>query len=188
MNIKNKKNRLVRVILPVVAALVITGLGGTWWYLDSSTSKDDVKRDNKGTSLERSNSENTETKNIETDPDAKGTTGSDAPSAPETNKETGLNKANVILTSTGTNGDNTVDSSGFVSNVVEDNGKCTFIFTQGAKSVRKDTTTSTNPTSTTCKTVRFDKSELGTGEWSVVLEYTSPTSSGTSNSSKVTLQ
>lgn len=182
---KNTKKPIKKIYI-IIAAIIVIAACLVAWFILQSKQNNSVARDSNGTSLERSNEELKETDTITDNPSVKEDSGSDIPATPEKNPETGLNKVNVILTSTGTSGDQ-VDASGFVSNVVENGGKCTFLFTQGSKTLTKTSTTSTNPTSTTCATVRFNKSELSTGEWKVVIEYRSETSYGKSNESSLSL-
>lgn len=104
----------------------------------------------------------------------------DTPDAPTVNASTGKKEAAVLITNSGVfNG--TVSASGFVTNVVESNGTCTYTFTSGGNKIVKQSSVLSNPSSTTCETVSFPVSELTTsGVWSVVLSYLSPESSGSS--------
>ncbi len=179
MRITPKKNTRTYVIVAAVVVLLV--VGGVFAYKHYSDSNTTVSRDKSGTSLERSQEELDETNSIQDNPeDSKQQTGSDAVTEPAVDSSTGKRSVNVVLTSTGTeNGE--VDASGFVSNLVEEGGTCTFTFAQNQKIIKKTSTTATNPTSTTCLTVRFDEKELGSGEWKVVIQYASSNASGSSN-------
>lgn len=169
----------------VALLLIGTGVLAFSWY---SNSNKDVRRDGDGTSLERSKTELSETEGIQDDPEkSKQSTSSDTVPTPTTNPTTGMREVNVVLTNTGLE-DGQVEASGFVSNLVEEGGTCTFTFTQNQRTVNKSTNTVVNPTSTTCRTVRFNESELGQGEWKVIIRYSSSTATGTSNEGSLVIK
>lgn len=179
MRITPKKNTKTIVIAAALAVLLVAG--AAFAYRQYSDSTNSVARDKSGTSLERSQEELNESENILNNPkDAKQQTGSDTVNEPAVDSATGKRTVNVVLTSTGAD-NGQVDASGFVSNLVEEGGTCTYTFTQTQRTVKKSSGTSVNPTSTTCQTVRFSENELGTGEWKVVIQYNSSSASGTSN-------
>lgn len=102
----------------------------------------------------------------------------DIPAAPTVNQDSGKKEANVLITNVGIQ-NGSVSASGFVTNVVESDGSCTYTFTNGANKVTKTSNVLPNPTSTTCATVNFPASDLPVaGTWSVVLSYSSPESAG----------
>lgn len=105
----------------------------------------------------------------------------DAPVTPLPSETSGVKAtAHLLLTNTEVVGEE-IRASGFATNIVEEGGQCTFYFRQGDKTVKKPATTLTNPTSTTCATVKFPRSELGGGTWQVWLEYNSSRYSGASD-------
>ena len=177
-----------RLIAVTVVILLLASCMIAYFVLQNSRNNG-VRRDANGTSLERSNIEKNETERIQSDTaDAKQSSGSDVPEAPISNPDTGLLKANVVLTNTGTDNNGTADASGFVSNLSEEGGVCTFTFAKGDRTVTKTSTTMVNPTSTTCKTVGFAETELSAGDWQVTLRYVSTRASGTSNSMVLTIK
>lgn len=185
MHITTKKSS--KKVLLAMAVLLIAGLGAFAAYKHSN-SNNDVRRNQAGTSLERSEQELKETKDIQDDPKTtKQQTGSDSVPEPEMDSSTGSRNVNVVLTSTGTE-NGTVDASGFVSNLVEQGGSCFYSFTQSQKTITKTADTFVNPTSTTCSTVRFDEKELGPGEWKVSITYSSATATGTSNTGSLLIK
>jgi hypothetical protein len=65
-----------------------------------------------------------------------------------------------------------------VSGVVEDNGTCTFVFTQGSNTITKTSAGVANASTTICALLSpAPSSFLGKGGWNVALNYTSSTSS-----------
>lgn len=177
INKSSSKKRYI--ISAAIVGLVMIGAAS---YSFIQNQSDDVRRDKNGTSLERSSTEKAETAKIQKNPeDTKQSVGSDIPQPASNNPDTGLLAANVILTSTGVDNNGKVDASGFVSNITEEGGTCTFTFQKYGDIIQKTTETAVNPTSTTCLTASFDEKELGSGEWEVFLRYQSPRASGTSN-------
>lgn len=186
MRIQSKKTWSKKKAAIVALLIVVVGAGTYSAYVYFH--KDDIKRDDKGVSVERTPQDVKLEEELNKDPAKKEQTSqTDHPATPEVNNQTGLQNASVVLTNTGeTNGE--VSASGFVSNVVEESGTCKYIFTKGDATVEKTSTTLPNANSTTCKTVHFDKSELGVGVWKTALEYNSSTSSGRSNELEVTIK
>lgn len=178
MRIEKSNSKRVKIISTAVVAVVLLGLGVTvWnWYVH----KDDIKRDANGVSIERTAQDKKLEEELNKDPGKKELVQSDRPEDPSVDSNTNLKSVNVILTNTGMNNDN-VTASGFVSNVVESDGTCTFVFTNDQKTLKKQSETLPNPTSTTCKSISFNKSELGSGTWKVQIQYSSSESAGMSN-------
>lgn len=175
-----------KLLIGVLAGvLVLAGGAGAYFYLHRHDN--DIKRNPQGISVEQTPQDKKLAEELNSDPSKKQqATQTDTPPAPTVDKSTNLQQVNVILTNTGeSNG--MVSASGFVSNVVESSGTCTYVFTNGQKSIEKTSTTLPNSTSTTCKTVQFNASELSAGTWKVQLKYASPTSAGTSNTLEVTV-
>lgn len=175
----HSNHRTAKVIIASIAAVLLVGgaaVGGLMY-----SQRNDIKRDPKGVSTERTPQDKQLEQNLNNHPDQKQqTTQTDHPTAPSVDKSTNLQQVNVILTNTG-EANGSISASGFVSNAVESTGVCTYVFTSGSKNVEKTSTTLTNSTSTTCKSVQFSASELNSGTWKVQLKYSSPTSTGSSN-------
>lgn len=128
---------------------------------------------------------------IEEDPEQKLDNQSDTPTPPIIDPATQKQQVSVMMTSVGQAlASDEVSASGFVTNSVEADGTCTYIFKSESSGVvvRKGTTTLPNPTSTTCKTVYFSGSELAAGIWNVSLEYTSSTSTGLADSMQLSVR
>lgn len=177
-NRNGKKTALI-----ALGLLAVIGLGsfGVYAYLH----RNDIKRDANGVSVERTQQDLKLEEELKRDVSRKEqSTQTDRPADPVIDEETNLQQANVVLTNTGQSGDE-ITASGFVSNVVEEGGVCTFVFTDGQRAVKKNTGTLPNANSTTCKTVRFNKEELSAGTWRVYIEYSSSVSAGNSNELEV---
>ena len=72
--------------------------------------------------------------------------------------------------------------AGYVGNVVEETGTCTLKLTKGATVLEAESTGMADAGSTACGALQIDASQLTAGTWTAVLEYSSPTTSGTSDS------
>lgn len=133
------------------------------------------------TNLERSQAEKDAEKALADNPELKMENDqTDTPQAPTQQTESGKLKVNLLVTNARiANG--TVSASGFVTDLVESGGTCTYTFTNGNATVIKTAQTLTNPTSTTCATVSFPAAELTMdGTWKVVLSYLSDKATGKS--------
>lgn len=104
----------------------------------------------------------------------------DTPETPIVDPVQNKQAANVLITNAGIF-NNKVSASGFVTNLVEEGGVCTYVFTSNSQSITKESQTLVNPTSTTCKTVSFSADELSSGVWSVHIEYVSVGAEGVSS-------
>lgn len=104
----------------------------------------------------------------------------DTPETPTVDPVQNKQEANVLITNVGIF-NNKVSASGFVTNLVEEGGACTYMFTNGSQSIAKESQTLVNPTSTTCKTVSFSADELSSGVWRVYIKYVSAGAEGVSN-------
>lgn len=101
--------------------------------------------------------------------------------------ESGLKKANVLLHDPYVVGQKTVISS-TITNIVETEGTCSYIFTKDTQSVTKITSVLPNAKNTVCEAVVLEKGSLGSGEWKVRLEYKSNLSEGVSETQTFTIQ
>ncbi|MBQ9684165.1 hypothetical protein IJV57_01655 [Candidatus Saccharibacteria bacterium] len=101
--------------------------------------------------------------------------------------ESGLKKANVLLHDPYVVGQKTVISS-TITNIVETEGTCSYIFTKDTQSVTKITSVLPNAKNTVCEAVVLEKGSLSSGEWKVRLEYKSNLSEGVSETQTFTIQ
>lgn len=109
----------------------------------------------------------------------------DTPSTPAVDPASNKQVASVVITYASIQNE-TVSVSGFVSNVAEDGGTCTYTFTKDGLDVKKVSSSMSNPTSTTCSTLNFPASQLTSGVWTVKLVYSSTSSYGESSSKDIT--
>lgn len=138
--------------------------------------------------MDRSETEKKASEDLKNNPETKlDNKQTDNPNTPVVDDTTGKQRVNVLLTNTGTF-NNKVSASGMVTNAVEEGGTCTFVFTNGSTEVVKNSTTLTNPSSTSCTTVSFPSSELSPGVWKVKIDYSSSASMGESNTKELTVE
>ena len=130
---------------------------------------------------EKSKAEQDTIDNLNNNPDNKvENEQTDTPKEPTVNTNTGKKEAAVLITNVGVFNE-TVSASGFITNVVESSGACTYTFTNGVNKIVKQSKVLSNPSSTTCETVSFPVSELSVaGTWSLTLSYSSAESAGLS--------
>lgn len=177
----SKRNKRILVILAVIVLLIL-GYGLYAWKAKLPPFKDTYDPSGTAVNMDRTDTEKAQSQKLQDDPKAKTQNDqTDTPAAPSTDQSTGKQQANVLLSRAGiTNG--TVSAGGVVTNVVESDGQCSYIFTNGSNTVTKVSQTMTNPSSTSCAVVSFPSSELkASGAWQVYIQYDSSTSSGKSN-------
>ena len=176
---KNTSKKPSLIIALSIAAVLLLGVSAYAIYR-KATSND--TRGEYDTSLERSDTEKAASEALQDDPGKKlENEQTDTPATPETSPETGKAVANVLVSGVDiANG--TLTARGMVSNIVEDGGTCTFVFTKGSNTVTKTSETLPSPTSMSCKTISFPSDELKvSGTWSLKITYSSATSEGTSS-------
>lgn len=181
-----KKGRKSAVIIVSIIAVLLAGYFATAVFLDLPPFNDDSKSSIDSDSseqfvnIQRTESEKQASKNLEENPEQKVQNNqNDTPDSPDSSNS-GKQSVNVLLTNVGVfNG--MVSASGMVTNVAEQGGGCSYVFTNGSQTLTKTSSTLTNPTSTTCQTVSFPVSELTIdGTWTVKLHYSSSASEGVS--------
>lgn len=179
-----KQGKAVKIITILVAIIIVLGCYGllawfnNWFPFVMHNGTHDP-----GTqfvAMDKTDTEKQAADNLKKNPQDKlKNTQADTPDIPSVDPGTGMLQADLLITNAGIFND-TVSVSGFVTNIVESDGSCTYTFTQGSKKVQKVVATLPNATSTTCITTSFPASELQTGTWSVVLSYKSTQSLGVS--------
>ncbi len=181
-NRKSKKPLVVSVLIIVLAAAIVSTI---YLYVH----RNDIKRDSNGVSIERTPQDKKLEQDLNKNPEKKEeSTQTDQPPKPSVDPSTKLQKVNVVLTNVGESEDASISASGFVSNIVETNGVCTYQFTSAGRVIEKQSTILPSASSTTCKTINFPASELGSGVWKVQLKYTSSVSEGISNTLEVNVK
>lgn len=188
----NKKavSKKCKIVYLLVCLAIAMGVGAVYyavWWRPSQNKQPDTTINK--INYERSDAEKKQEITIKEDPNKKTKNEQrDTSNQPTASKETSKLAANVVLTNAGVS-NGKVSASGFVSNVVELGGTCMFTFTKTGQTITKKSDTLQGPSSTSCKTVSFDLSELGSGVWAVGLEYQSSRASGTaSNPMEITVQ
>lgn len=97
----------------------------------------------------------------------------------------GDNEVTPVITSAGQFDDpqygNRIEVRTFINGVYESGGTCTATFTQGSHKIERQVEAIQGATTTTCDVVAIPRSEFpSAGTWNLVVRYTSPTSSGSS--------
>lgn len=174
--IKNKK-----ITYSVVTLLIIglTYIAISWIY---HLPPFHITSESQHVNLKKTDTEKSAIDRIEKTPSEKNKNNqTDQPDAPSVDSQTGLQQANVLVTSVDVL-DGSVRVSGFVSDIVEDGGVCTYIFTNGSTTFTKESTTLPSPTSISCRTLTISVDEFpSVGSWNVSIRYKSDYSTGTSS-------
>lgn len=195
---KKRKISHKKIMIRVIIGLII--LGGFYtaaaymnkWIPFSDQEKPfTVDDQGRGVNPNKTKTEKDEIKNLEKKLDNKSNRpNTDVAPKPKINPETKKQAVYVMMTSTEQSVDkNTITASGFVSNAVEQDGKCTYVFNLGNRVVRKTVRAIPGPNSTSCETVRVSRSELGiAGRWMVSIEYISSSSQGIADGMAVVVE
>ena len=178
-----KNNKMIIAIIATSLIVLALVAGGVYWF----SQKDEIKRDENGISTERTPQDRKLEDELQNNPELKEQASqTDHAESATVDPDTQLKVANVVITNAGVSGGE-VSASGFITNIVDDQGSCEYLFTKNSVTVAKPAATLSNPGSTTCKTVRFSSDELSPGVWKVQLKYSSETSSGKSNALEITI-
>lgn len=197
MRIKIKKHNKW-IIASIITVLLIAASTSTylffahkhlWWpYRNTSTIVQPVNTDpnipdpsySSTKTSDKNNSPQTTNSNTNTTKTS-GNTASPSTSSTQNKQEVG-----VALTYAGTGSDpGTIEVRAFVSGVIEGDGTCTATFTNNSSSITQSSPGFIDATTTQCEPMIISKSKLSPGQWKVTVQYTSPTSTGVSQSNTV---
>lgn len=194
---KQKKISRKKIIIAIIG-LVVLGSSYTaaaymnkWIPFSDQDKPFTVDDQGRGVNPNKTKTEKDEIKNLEKNPENKSNRpNTDVVPKPKINPETKKQAVYVMMTSTEQSVDkNTITASGFVSNAVEQDGKCTYTFTLSNRVLRKTVGAIPGPNSTSCETVRVSRGELGVaGRWMVSIEYISSSSQGVADGMAVAVE
>jgi hypothetical protein len=177
-NTKSQKKVKLYVIGIIVVILLATGLAAYLYF--NNTANDS------GTTLP-SDSDRQQVEKLENDPEIKLTTPNTDSPQPIQTVENG--KSAVKMSASANTTGSTLYVRGGIDNAVVTEGTCYAVLTgPNGLSIRKDTTLLQNPSTTDCKTISIEFSELSSGTWTAALHFTSTTLEGTSNEAPFTIQ
>lgn len=174
MKIQKRKTPSKKLVIISILSLVIIAGGVAAYFL--STRQQDKTSKSAGPAA----SDTKQAEELAKNPDNKETqVNTDVVPTPETNE--GQKSTVSMVASANVSGDKLYIRGG-LNGVVVDDGQCyaTIKSSTGA-SLRKDTTLLQNASTTDCKTIIVNVSELNPGSWTVTLTYSSDTMEGTSN-------
>lgn len=179
---KNKKKLIISLLLLLVAVILVSMVALLMSKSSDSGVAFDVDSDGRGVNYSKTQAEKSSESDLSEDSDRKlERVNTDTPQAPTANEEVSQRVVEVMMTSVGQSPDyTTIDASGFIVNAVEDDGLCTYVFSNGDRTITKESGVLQNPTSTACKSIKFPSTDLGTGEWDVSIKYSSNQSTGES--------
>ncbi len=163
--------------LIILALIVVAGLG--LWYRASHKSAAEVAREKGNVSgqLDRQNAQH-----------KKKSSGSSSGSNSTASSDDNLKSVTPILSRWNGSTD-PVEVAGYVPNVLEDGGTCSYVFTKDSLTFTKTSAGFQDVSHTTCTPVDVNRNSFSqTGSWSVVLKYKSSTYSGASNQQNLTIK
>ena len=101
--------------------------------------------------------------------------------------ENGLKNANVVLNEP-YEAEGKIIISSTITNIVETEGDCNYIFTNNSTTFTKKTRVLPNAKNTVCEAVMLEKGSLNAGQWKVRLEYKSNYAEGVSGTQTFTIK
>ncbi len=84
--------------------------------------------------------------------------------------------------------DDVLEATGMVSGVVEDGGSCTLLLERDGETVEAQAAGTAGPVSTYCGLMTISLDDLGRGDWSAAIEYSSAERYGSSGTQVVTVR
>lgn len=194
---QRKTNKSRKIIIAIISLVVLScsyvavAYVNKWVPFSNNEKSFSVDDQGRGINPNKTKTEKEETKNLENNPDNKSVRpNTDVVPKLKTDPATKKQSVYVMMTSVEQSVDkNTITASGFVTNAVEQDGKCTYIFTLGDRVVHKEAGVIPGPSSTSCQTMRVSRGELGAaGRWTVSIEYTSSASHGVADGMVVAVE
>lgn len=195
-SVSRKEYLLLKVLVTILAVALLSfgAFTGVRYLNNNSDSIKNLQNDKQSKTKPITNNTQTE----ETEPqDNKTTAGNDNKAKNDElekeqqkeveRNENGLKKAAVLLNEP-YEADGKIIISSMITNIVETEGGCNYIFTNGTNSITKTTNVLPNAKNTVCEAVVLEKGDLYTGEWKVRLEYKSKSSEGVSETQTFTIQ
>ena len=169
--IKSVSNKKILILMTVA---VLAATGGVVWFVnqgDESTTSQSEDIINYGPATEQ---EKQETEQHKQELENKlGPGNSSTPSSQPSSQ------ASVVMTYANLT-NQSVESGGFVSNALEEGGTCTLTLTKGSAKVTGTSQGFIDVNKTACPTISINRNQLNSGEWTVVLSYSSSSASGSS--------
>lgn len=193
----SKLSRKKIIIISLLVAIIVAGAYMTaayynkWLPFSDQNKSFTVDDQGRGVNPNKTETEKKDVDNIEDNPENKLVRpNTDVTPQPKTDPQTKKRSVYVMMTSAEQSVDkSTITVSGFVTNAVEQDGKCTYVFTLGDRVVKKTAGVIPGPSSTSCQTMRVNRNELGAaGKWTVSIEYVSSASQGVADGMAVVVE
>lgn len=180
---RKKKNQITNslklLLTVIIVALLTFGVLSLMRYLSDEKRQIDDQKDKNTASFyedDKKSEENGDSGSYDAKDEAE--KDADANSNNQTN-DNGKTVANVSISSAGVLDDKVI-ASGMVSNVIEEDGSCIYVFTNGEETITETTTGIANAKNTVCESVLLEKSRFKIGTWEVILQYQSTKTEGQS--------
>lgn len=185
MRLKNKKNKLLPILLAVivVASLFFTaykvGLLNNFFHEEINDTDTNTVRDTND--IDYTGPTESDISNSQAAKSRAGSTSTLPPSPNSGSKRT----ISIAVSYADINSDNQLEVRAFTSDIIEGSGTCTLTASKGSSEVTTNTPAFIDVSSTICEPLYIPKSKLSTGTWKIVVTYSSPNASGTSGQSQV---
>lgn len=194
---KKNKHIVLKIVgwIILVAVISFGALAGFKIYRDNENNQTTTEEETQD--INTADVNNNSIKQAEPTEEDKTTAGNDAKAKTEElerqqsveveKNENGLRIANVVLNEP-YKADGKIIISSTITNIVETEGNCNYIFTNGASTITKKTQVLPNAKNTVCEAVVLEKNNLSAGKWKVRLEYKSKLSEGVSETQTFTVE
>lgn len=184
MKIKKNQKKNQKLLGVALAALFVIGVLLAYFYIIRKPLENTPASTAEPYTSEQ-DSDKKQADNLENNPEVKELTpNSDRPETP-TNNESG--KKQVQMVASADKSSDTVFIRGGVNYPVADGSCYAMLRGPSGQTIRKDTTTLQNASTTDCKTITISKVDLVSGKWSFKLYYTSDNYEGVSDETSFTI-
>jgi len=182
INLKQKMYKKYKIFLLVILAIIISIAGG-WVIFDKYFATKDVTTPDENTTEtiiydEPTEKEKQDNKSFKQDLIDQIDNSSEQDNTNSSTKKT-VTPTIVYVSQNG----QSIEAGAFVSGIIEEVGSCNYKFAKNSTAVTKTTAGFANATTTNCTNLSFNKSELSSGTWSLVVTYDSNAATGSSAAS-----
>lgn len=176
------ENKKIKISILLILALIVLGLLFVYVKPHKNTPTSSGSEDSPtginyspSTPEEKQASDDSKTRNLQRD---------SQPTTPAGAKRS----VTAVLASVYINQNGQIEAHGFTGGIIEDGGTCIFTFSSGNKTVTKKTVGFKDASTSQCTPLHIASSELGSGSWSVTLNYSSSAAQGTSNTQILSIE
>lgn len=174
------KNKKVIITIMLVLLVASIGLAAYAWLSkddDNSYTDTDGITYQEATEAEKQESENIKKENSEQIDNSQG--------APTSNESGQKKTVTPIITAWSQDSSGDLRINGYVPEVTEEDGTCSYTLTNGNMEVEQSRSALLNAQSTSCGQIVISSNKLSPGQWKITLTYSSSNSKGTSDETTI---